>query len=79
LHWRIQQKKIFLKTKAGGITIPDRLFYRALMISMATQKQMQKLTVDPYFSPCTKINSKWIKVLTIRSETETTTEKLWKI
>jgi hypothetical protein len=49
------------------------------MISMATQKQMQKLTVDPYFSPCTKINSKWIKVLTVRSETETTTEKLWKI
>jgi hypothetical protein len=29
----------------------------------------RRLKLDPYFSPCTKINSKWIKDLKVRPKT----------
>jgi hypothetical protein len=43
----------------------------------------KRLKLDPYLSPCTKINSKYIKDLNLRPETLTLLQeklgKLWKI
>jgi hypothetical protein len=32
-------------------------------------EKKRKMQIDPYLSPCTKLNSKWIKDLNIRLDT----------
>ena len=39
------------------------------MVLVQLEVSMQKMLIDPFLSPCTKLNSKWIKDLHIKPDT----------
>ncbi|KAL0630130.1 retrotransposable element ORF2 protein [Plecturocebus cupreus] len=62
---RIAKSVLSKKNKAGGIMLPDfKLYYKAT-----------KAELDPFLTPYTKINSRWIKDLNIRPNIIKTTEE----